>query len=904
MSELYIFVHGGLGNRIGQLEQLILPTSETPAERLREFNVIDMLTFKSTAIWQRTFGKDFGTHQEEVERLISALDHARGKASELVKEIATDLPTFTVHDVTHLDALWESADQISGDEIELNPIEGFILGCAFLFHDAGMTVSAYPGGIDEIREDSDFQTLKKRLSSGANFEFQEDELIQVFLREQHAKRAQELPSIEWPGDRGSFYLIENSNFREKFGDLIGLVAASHWWDHLQLESRLAGQIIPAPAPFPGSWSIDLLKIACILRTSDAAQIDEQRAPGFLRALRRSRLSTFAADHWTFQNKLSQAQRRNDQLHFAGLRPFTRAEANAWWLMYETLQMIDKELRQTNSLLSRTRGSEARLAARSVANIETPISLQESVPTSGWLPIDTSFKIHDIPELVSKLGGTQLYGENQFVAVRELVQNAMDATRLRALVDPNAPEPKIKVDITQREGIVTLRISDNGVGMGFSEITENLLGFGSSGWIEDESFGKYTNEFAEPESFSGKFGIGFFSCFMLGDKICVKSRRFDGTPDGTYALEFENGPRTRPILSSALREEKMTSGGTEISIELIPERYSGISLGGYSTRFWELGRSGYEALCECLSLTFPASEVPIEVSTNTKTSIIDGRDWRTVDVETLLRRIEGPAYLSEHQYSERAVVPIVDDGVVVGRAALIPNSVGPSEPGFFQRDLGVTVSKGAKISNGRFRGLMLGSSTRISRDHAKQIASASSLSDWASKQAKIWSNIDEYKPEHFGLSEMVASLGGDVDRLKICEIGGRLLDKYEFLDFVRSVDEVRIASKSSVFQERPVGVFSELAEETVFTSDGMHIGIGESIESPYNLKQLLEHIVIREFSISKKVICAMRRKLNDHMQTILMCDVPAWQLEDGSCVTVRGTYYKRKMSVKDVKLDYS
>ena len=229
----------------------------------------------------------------------------------------------------------------------------------------------------------------------------------MFLREQHAIQAEGLPKVAWVGDSGARYLIDDADSRDQFGDLIGQVAASHWWTHLELAKRFDSKIIPAPAPFPSDWSIDLLKLASVLRTADASQIDERRAPSLLRALRRNRLSEYSAKHWTFQNKLTQAQNREDTLFFAAFRPFPKDEANEWWMLLDTLKMIDGELRKTDDLLSRCRGKDARFAARRVANIEAPESLQICVPTVGWRPVDTAFSIADIPRLIENLGGDQV-----------------------------------------------------------------------------------------------------------------------------------------------------------------------------------------------------------------------------------------------------------------------------------------------------------------------------------------------------------------------------------------------------------------------------------------------------------------------------------------------------------------
>ncbi|TCL01202.1 histidine kinase/DNA gyrase B/HSP90-like ATPase [Shimia isoporae] len=443
------------------------------------------------------------------------LDKARENARTLVSEIAIDLPGYTVHDIEHLDALWEIGSQIVGQDFRINPVEGFVLGCSFLIHDAAMTMAAYPGGLAEIKASREWKRISGRMKASQNGNPDEAAIIEVFLREQHAVRAEKLPKISWKGDVGPRFLIEDADSREKFGDFIGQVAASHWWDHSKLESQLLDKTIPAPAPFPSSWSIDLLSLACVLRSADASQIDERRAPSFLRALRRNRLSEYSAQHWTFQIRLTQAQRRHDTLYFAAFRPFTKAEAKEWWMLHDTLKMVDGELRKTDDLLARCRGQEARFSARRVANIEAPDNLRTCIPTDGWQPVDTAFSISDIPRLVENLGGEQLYGRDKMAAIREVIQNAMDAGRIRRLVDPQAPSPKVEVELLQEDSSTVLIIRDNGIGMSEGAIVGNLLSFGTSGWLSDTAIGEYNQAFPDKFSVSGQFGIGFFSVFMLG-----------------------------------------------------------------------------------------------------------------------------------------------------------------------------------------------------------------------------------------------------------------------------------------------------------------------------------------------------------------------------------------------------
>lgn len=101
------------------------------------------MSFEESKLWSFLEGSSdrFADHRD---KLVHEFRELRKKAARLTSEIAQDLPDYTVHDIEHLDALWFVADQIIGDELQFNPLETFVLGASFLFHDAGMTMAAYP----------------------------------------------------------------------------------------------------------------------------------------------------------------------------------------------------------------------------------------------------------------------------------------------------------------------------------------------------------------------------------------------------------------------------------------------------------------------------------------------------------------------------------------------------------------------------------------------------------------------------------------------------------------------------------------------------------------------------------------------------------------------------------------
>src|SRR6266851_9599017 len=112
-----------------------------------------MPPFETATLWKRSLAPQADTDKfaEVRENLRSAYMKFRERAALLAAEIARDLPDYTVHDITHIDSLWHLADLIAGSDVNLTPPEAFVLGGAFLVHDLGNGLAAYPDGISALR---------------------------------------------------------------------------------------------------------------------------------------------------------------------------------------------------------------------------------------------------------------------------------------------------------------------------------------------------------------------------------------------------------------------------------------------------------------------------------------------------------------------------------------------------------------------------------------------------------------------------------------------------------------------------------------------------------------------------------------------------------------------------------
>src|SRR5215468_1532771 len=120
----------------------------------------------------------------------------------------------------------------------------------------------------------------------------------------------------------------------------------------------------------------------------------------------------------------------------------------------------------------------------------------------------------------------LYSDRR-IFLRELISNASDACdRLRYLAIANpeltAGDPDFKITLAIEKEARTLTVADNGIGMNRSELVENLGTIARSG---TSAFVKNLSGDARKDvALIGQFGVGFYSSFMVADRVEVVTRR--------------------------------------------------------------------------------------------------------------------------------------------------------------------------------------------------------------------------------------------------------------------------------------------------------------------------------------------------------------------------------------------
>ena len=154
--------------------------------------------------------------------------------------------------------------------------------------------------------------------------------------------------------------------------------------------------------------------------------------------------------------------------------------------------------------------------------------------------------------------------NKEIFLRELISNASDAAdklRFEALTDKalmeNDAELKIRVSFDPKARTIT--VSDNGIGMSRDEVIANIGTIAKSG--TREFLNALTGDQAKDANLIGQFGVGFYSSFVVADKVTVVTRRAGLTAEHGVLWESDGGGEY------TLEVVEKESRGTEVTLHL-------------------------------------------------------------------------------------------------------------------------------------------------------------------------------------------------------------------------------------------------------------------------------------------------------------------------------------------------
>lgn len=244
----------------------------------------------------------------------------------------------------------------------------------------------------------------------------------------------------------------------------------------------------------------------------------------------------------------------------------------------------------------------------------------------------------------------LYSDHE-IFLRELVSNAVDATqkikRLSSLGQYNGELGELQVEIAVDKDKKTITISDQGLGMTADEIKKYINQIAFSG---AEEFVEKFKEAKDANELIGKFGMGFYSAFMVAEKVVIQTLSYQ---DGAEPTRWECDGTTEFELSEGSRTQR----GTDIILYINSD----------SEEFLEKHR-----LQEILNKYCSFLPVPIKFGTKTD-SVPDGEDkegkpkYKSVEVDNIINNThpiwtKTPSELKDEDYLDfyKELYPFSED----------------------------------------------------------------------------------------------------------------------------------------------------------------------------------------------------------------------------------------------------
>ncbi|WP_435577443.1 molecular chaperone HtpG [Gilvibacter sp.] len=233
----------------------------------------------------------------------------------------------------------------------------------------------------------------------------------------------------------------------------------------------------------------------------------------------------------------------------------------------------------------------------------------------------------------------LYSDHE-IFLRELISNATDATlklkHLTSIGEAKVEYGNPQIEIIADKDANQLRIIDQGIGMSAEEVEKYINQIAFSG--AEEFIEKYKDQEGEEAGIIGHFGLGFYSAFMVADKVEIITKSFKDEPAAHWTCD--GSPQY------TLEAHDKTERGTEIILHIAED----------STEFLEEGR-----IMELLTKYNKFMPIPIKFGTKTETlplpeDAAEDAKPETVEVDRIVNNpnpawTKAPADLEEKDYAD-------------------------------------------------------------------------------------------------------------------------------------------------------------------------------------------------------------------------------------------------------------
>lgn len=338
-----------------------------------------------------------------------------------------------------------------------------------------------------------------------------------FLRESH-------------GDRAAKFLI--SNYQENKDLIIDSVSIIPTLSKIcQSHTKSLYDIDVSHDELISTFQANSLYLCLILRLADILDFDRTRTPP---ELLDEIQSTRSLDEWKKHLSVLGMNISQDKIIFQ-----CECEKPKYqYIIYKFLDTIEHEIVQCKEKCN----SFPHDFAYYKLNLPLKISRSKIKPKDDKYIYRELFLHFNKEQVINLFMGSHIYSHPS-LCIRELAQNSIDALTLRRALYQyyNSPEPKLEINfkhMLHEDGTEALICKDTGIGMDLDDINKFFLISGNS-YYHSYDFNHWKTKFDEKKiecEIIAKWGIGFFSCFMIGDHIKVFTRKDLGPKKG-YGAPF-------------------------------------------------------------------------------------------------------------------------------------------------------------------------------------------------------------------------------------------------------------------------------------------------------------------------------------------------------------------------------
>lgn len=428
-----------------------------------------------------------------------------------LKDVRRTFQNYTLHDETHVLNVLDAMAGILGDQIsQLSEGEAELLILAACMHDLGMV----------------YTEEEKKLWFGNKTKIRE------FLRENSPEQLG-CPAEEWSEDLQQWYLrwLHPCRLSEVFQNE-GWKTCLDAWPMEAVPKRCVIAVCEAHGQSPEEFSVksemeylrasdaDPLFCALLLRLADLLDFDDTRAPKVLYS-------------YVTCNKKSREEWDKHQASGGFRYPASPSMEKLPYKARCTNPGIEHTIRDFLDWIDSELNTCARLQQKCHQDWQRKFSFprgvdREEVESEGYVSGDFQMTM-DQARIMELMTGKELY-DNDDVFIRELLQNAIDATLLRLEMDRDFSRESARIDLWEwndADGNIWFRIDDQGTGMTLGMLQRYFLKVGNS-YYNSQELKRDLQDHGQTGEFQAisRFGIGFLSCFLCGTFAEVSTLYFD------------------------------------------------------------------------------------------------------------------------------------------------------------------------------------------------------------------------------------------------------------------------------------------------------------------------------------------------------------------------------------------